>query len=220
MRNKVTLTRNEWILLPLLSLLGIGLGLIPALGLDVTEMIGFVTGALCVWLVVRQHMANWPIGLLNNLFFAFLFWRTRLFGEVGLQAVYFGLGIWGWWNWRFGSSDHDRLPITRIRPLEILGILIALPLATWAFREGLLATSGSAPFWDAFTTAISLTAQYLLCRKRLENWFFWIIADIIYVPLYFTRGLPVIAVLYFGFLILCILGLRSWIRDLKQSPVT
>jgi len=216
MNEPVKLKRTEWILLPLVSALAVGLGFVPTLGLDVTELIGFVTGAVCVWLVVRQHMANWPMGLLNNLFFAYLFWRSRLFGEVGLQAVYFSLGVWGWWNWRFGGDRRDRLPITRTRRIEWLLIIFWVPLGTWVLQHVLILVDGSAPFWDAFTTVISLTAQYLLCRKRLENWFFWILADIIYVPLYFSRGLPVISVLYAGFLVLCLVGLRAWARDVRE----
>jgi nicotinamide mononucleotide transporter len=74
---------------------------------------------------------------------------------------------------------------------------------------------GAAPFWDALTTVLSLAAQYLLSRKRFENWFLWIAADIIYVPLYFSRALPLIAVLYFVFLVMCIVGLMEWARHCR-----
>ena len=72
---------------------------------------------------------------------------------------------------------------------------------------------------DAVTTILSLVAQYLLCRKRIENWWFWIAADLIYVPLYLQRALPLTALLYAGFLVLCGLGLRAWRHSLRSAEV-
>jgi nicotinamide mononucleotide transporter len=79
----------------------------------------------------------------------------------------------------------------------------------------LLVVNGAAPFWDSFTTILSLAAQYLLCRKRLDNWYIWILADLIYVPLYLTRGLPLTAVLYGVFLVMCFFGIWEWNRTMQ-----
>lgn len=173
------------------------------------EAWGFATGGVCVWLVVREHVANWPIGLVNNVVFFVLFLRARLFADMGLQVVYFGLGLYGWWNWLHGDRG-TRLTIRSTTRREWTGLALALPAGIWALHEVLLALHGAAPFWDALTTALSLAAQFLLCRKRLENWFFWIAADAIYVPLYVARGLPLTALLYFVFLLMCLCGLRAW----------
>jgi nicotinamide mononucleotide transporter len=91
---------------------------------------------------------------------------------------------------------------------------VFLVLGTWVLREILQAVNGSAPLWDAVTTALSIAAQYLLCRKRIENWFFWIAADVIYVPLYLSKQLPLTALLYGGFLVLCVIGWRRWRKEL------
>ena len=84
-------------------------------------------------------------------------------------------------------------------------------------REVLLWVNDAAPLWDAMTTVLSLAAQYLLCRKRFENWWFWIAADVIYIPLYVNRQLPLTAVLYAVFLAMCLVGVREWSRSLKQG---
>ncbi|MGN6644705.1 MAG: nicotinamide mononucleotide transporter family protein, partial [Verrucomicrobiota bacterium] len=86
--------------------------------IGVAEAWGFVTGGICVWLVVREHMWNWPVGLANNLFFFVLFLRGRLYADMGLQIVYLGLGLYGWLNWSFGGKDHTALKITRTTKTE------------------------------------------------------------------------------------------------------
>jgi nicotinamide mononucleotide transporter len=204
----------------LAAVLGSGLLLAVATGwlpLPWTEVAGFVTGALCVWLVTRQHLGNWPLGLANNVFFFVLFLQTRLYADMGLQVVYFAMGVWGWWHWLRGGTDRTPLQISRTTPVEWLAIFLMVPLATAGLRKLLIHYQGSAPFWDSLTTILSLAAQYLLCRKRLENWWIWIVADLIYIPLYLSRGLVLTAVLYAVFLVLCLLGWYRWCMAAKSS---
>jgi nicotinamide mononucleotide transporter len=185
--------------------------------LPMTEVLGFVTGGVCVWLVVREHMWNWPVGLANNVFFFILFLRGRLFADMSLQIVYFGLGVFGWLNWLYGGKHRSELRVSRMTLADGLALGAFLPLATWGLREILIVVNGAAPFLDAFTTVLSLGAQYLLCRKRFENWYFWIAADVIYVPLYISRDLPLTAVLYAVFLVMCLIGVRQWRRNLAAA---
>ena len=185
--------------------------------ISVTEAWGFVTGGICVWLVVREHMWNWPIGLANNVFFFVLFLQGRLFADMGLQVVYLGLGVYGWWNWLLGGENKKVLKVSRTTRTEWLTLAAAIPIGTWGLRSILIAVNGAAPFWDALTTVLSLAAQYLLCRKRFENWFFWIAADVVYIPLYFNRQLPLTAVLYGVFLTMCLIGVREWSRSLRKG---
>lgn len=187
--------------------------------IGVAEAWGFVTGGVCVWLVVREHLWNWPIGLANNVLFFALFLRGRLFADMSLQVVYFGLGVYGWLNWWLGGLKRDVLPISSTLRAEWIVLAGAIPVCTWVLREILIAVQGAAPFWDAVTTVLSLAAQYLLCRKRFENWFFWIAADIIYIPLYLSRRLPLTAVLYAVFLVLCLVGVRAWSRSRRAGAV-
>jgi nicotinamide mononucleotide transporter len=191
-----------------------GVGWLP---LPTTEVLGFVTGGVCVWLVVREHMWNWPVGLANNVFFFILFLRGRLFADMSLQIVYFGLGVFGWLNWLYGGKDRSELRISRTAVAEWLALAALVPFSTWGLREILIVVNDAAPFLDALTTILSLGAQYLLCRKRLENWYFWIAADVIYIPLYISRELPLTAVLYGVFLVMCLVGLREWRRNLAVA---
>jgi nicotinamide mononucleotide transporter len=185
--------------------------------IGVAEAWGFVTGGICVWLVVREHLWNWPIGLANNIFFFILFLRGRLYADMSLQIVYLGLGVYGWLNWIFGGKNYTALTISRTTRSEWIALAAAIPICTWAMCEVLIAVNDAAPLWDALTTVLSLAAQYLLCRKRFENWWFWIAADVIYIPLYFSRKLPLTAILYAIFLTMCLVGVREWARSLKKG---
>lgn len=185
--------------------------------LSMTEALGFATGGTCVWLCVREHIWNWPLGLANNVVFFALFWHSRLYADMGLQAVYFAFGVYGWWNWLYGGQQHGALKVTRTSVGEGLALAALTPLATWGLWLVLVETHDAAPFLDSLTTVLSLVAQYLLCRKRLENWAVWIVVDAIYVPLYLSRHLHLTALLYAVFLVMCIYGLRAWLPG-RRAP--
>ncbi|MER6096139.1 nicotinamide riboside transporter PnuC [Streptomyces sp. NPDC001728] len=181
-----------------------------------TEVLGFGSGALCVWLVARQHLANWPIGIANNLFFVLLFTQAGLYADAGLQIVFIALAAYGWWTWTHGGGPgSDALPVRRTTRTEWTWLLAAGVVGTLALTLLLdRVTDSTVPFWDALTTALSLMATYGQCRKRLESWWLWIAADLVYVPLYAYKELYLTSLLYVGFMTLCVLGLRGWTKDL------
>jgi nicotinamide mononucleotide transporter len=167
-----------------------------------------------VWLVVRENVWNWPLGLLNSTFFFVLFFRSRLYADMALQAMFFALNAYGWWNWLHGGEKRGVLCISNTRPTEWIAYAAAIPAATLAMRELLLRVNDAAPLLDAFTATLSVAAQYMQTRKRIEHWWLWIAADLVYIPLYVTRQLPLTAILYGIFLLMCAAGLRDWQRTL------
>jgi nicotinamide mononucleotide transporter len=206
----IRVERGGYVVGTALSLALIGGSLTRRLPLDVTEVFGFVSGAWCVWLTVKQNIWNWPIGLLNNAFFLVLFVRAHLFADSSLQVVYLVLGVLGWYWWLRGGRGKTALPIMHTGPRTALALAIILAGATVALAVGLGRVHDAAPFWDALTTVLSLIAQYMLTRKLFENWALWISADVIYVGLYVAKGLPLTAVLYAIFLAMCVAGMRQW----------
>lgn len=136
---------------------------------------------------------------------------------MSLQGVYLVLGAFGWALWILGKRGEAVLPVTHIRPLEILGCALFLLISVPLMMRFLHLAGGAVPFWDALTTALSLSAQYLLSRKRLENWLVWIFADLIYVPLFISRELYLTAGLYGLFLILCVIGLFEWRASMSSA---
>jgi len=183
---------------------------------DFVETLGFVTGGLCVYLVIKQRILNFPIGIANNLFFLVLFSRSRLYGDAGLQIVYMLLAVHGWYWWLRGGENRTRLAVGQATLRQMLLTLGVLLLGTVGMTFLLRAVNGSAPVLDALTTVLSLVAQYLLNCKLVENWYFWIIADAIYIYLYVSRGLTLTAALYFIFLCMCVAGFLNWRRSLAD----
>jgi len=178
----------------------------------------FVTGVICVWLVVRQSIWNFPLGLLNVAAYAWIFYEYRLYADSGLQVVYFGLNLAGWYLWLFGGENRTELQVQRTsrRELALIGLCIAAATGFLWWLLGKL--GGAAKFWDALTTSISLSAQWLQSRKKLECWHLWILADVIYVPLYISRGLNLTALLYGVFLCMAVMGLLAWQKSVKTWP--
>ena len=191
------------------------------LPLDRTEVLAFVTGAWSVWLAARNNVWTWPIGVLNSAFFVVLFWDARLFFDMGLNVFYVLSGLWGWWVWAFGAERRTPQPICSVGRREgglVLMAVLGLSLGMW---QGGLFIDDAAPLLDALTTALSIGAQWLLMRRLLDNWYLWIAADVIYIPLYAYKGLPLTAVLYVIFLLMCLRGLAEWraILQRRRSPL-
>lgn len=184
---------------------------------SVAELLGFVTGSVCVWLTVLARISNFPVGVANSAFFLVLFLSARLYADSGLQAVYIVLGFAGWWQWLRGGADRTRLVVARSGCRLLAACAAFVVLATWGLTLLLGWAHDIAPFWDALTTALSLAAQFLLNLKRIENWAFWMAADIIYVPLYAVKRLDLTAIVYVLFLTLCVLGARAWWKALRAE---
>ena len=182
------------------------------------EVAGFVTGALCVWLVVRQNVWTFPVGIANNVFFIVLFVQAGLYADAGLQVVYIGLGGLGWYWWLRGGPRRTRLVVRRTPrgawPALVAGVAVVTALLTWALTTWTDSTVAPA---DALTTAMSLAAQLMLNRKWIGSWWVWITVDVLYVGLYASKGLYLTAVLYLLFIGLCVRGLVEWRAALRDA---
>ncbi|MEU7428178.1 nicotinamide riboside transporter PnuC [Streptomyces sp. NPDC040750] len=181
------------------------------------ELLGFATGAVCVWLCVRVSVWNFPVGIANNLFFLVLFWSARLYADAWLQVVYVVLAAYGWLIWLRGGERRSRRRMGHASASTLLVLSALVIPATWGLTVLLTRAHDIAPFWDALTTALSLAAQWLLNCKQIENWWFWIVADLVYIPLYFVKALDLTGIVYLLFLVMCLTGWRSWRRDLAAA---
>jgi nicotinamide mononucleotide transporter len=175
------------------------------------DALGFVTGLLCVWLTAKANICNFPMGILNSLILGVVFLEQRLFADSALQLVFILLSIQGWFQWSARKQDQQiQFRSTSLKEQMVLtGVALVLTLLIWM---ALVQLRGSAPPLDALITALSLCAQWQLNRRQVSSWIWWIAVDLISVPLYWSRGLYLIAGLNVIFLAICVHGLQNWRR--------
>lgn len=184
------------------------------------EIFGFVFGALCVWLLVRRNIWNFPVGMVNYVFFIILFVNSGLYADAGLQVVYFVLACLGWYWWLRGGEQKDGVAFSDPTPLQLVGCCVAILIIAAIIRWVLhMYTDSDVAGLDALTTAMSLVAQFMLSRKWIANWWLWIAVDVIYMPLYAYKGLWLTAILYGVFLIMCIMGLSEWRKARAEAEL-
>ena len=182
------------------------------------EVWGFITGAGCVWLQVKENVWNWPIGIANNILYVIVFWKAGLFADCGLQIIYVIISVYGWWAWLRGGEQHTHLRVSRTTRTYALWIVSATVAATFAIAWLLKTqTSSTVPWGDSVTASLSLAATYMLSRKMLENWAVWNIANVIYIGLYIYKSLYLTAFLYAIFFAMCVAGHIRWSKELKQA---
>lgn len=174
------------------------------------ELLGFLTGAICVYLVVRANVHNFWTGILNSALFLVLFATARLWADASLQVVYIVLGFFGWWQWLHGGQNRTALRVGRASAQMLLACVAFVGLGTLVLTPVLREAHDIAPFLDALTTSVSLAAQFLLNAKKIQNWLFWIVADAVYIPLYFVKHLNLTGIVYVAFLGLAISGAIQW----------
>lgn len=190
---------------------------LQVISFSITEDLGFITGALTVWLTVVENIWNFPIGIANDVFFFILFLQASLFADMGLQVLYILLGFQGWYLWLRGGQNQTALKVSRVSWRELLILALITIVATVGMTLYLQSVQDSAPFWDALTTVLSIIAQYMLNKKFIENWYIWMLADLIYIPLYAYEHLYLTGVVYILFLLMCVLGVRAWQQSRRKA---
>lgn len=189
--------------------------------ISLIEGFGVITGALCVYLAAKENILNWPISILSVVTYIYIFYNSKLYGDTILQFYFLFTAVYGWYYWTFGvksSTLKSARPVTRLSQKHWFVILFLL--VSLSFLAGYLLdrfTDTDVPFIDAFCTITSFIAQYLMTRKKLENWLIWIFIDIIYIPLYIHKELFATAALCFIFTIIAIKGYIDWKRSYLKT---
>jgi len=201
-------------------------GVEPALGawwagVTWTEVLGTVTGLLCVWLYGRESLWAWPLAIVNALAFMVTFFEARLYADVVLQVVFFTLSVIGWYKWLRGGPEQSRLQVSSGLPvrrgLALVGSVAAIGAGSGYYFAHY--TNAALPYWDASILGLSLGAQWLLNRKQLENWYVWILVDVVAVGVYCYRGLVLTSLLYVVFFGLAVRGAVSWRRAVRRAEM-
>lgn len=187
---------------------------------DLLEWIGFLSGVLCVWWVVKERIANWPMGIVNCLAWLILLWINAIYLNALLQLVYIAISIYGWWHWLWGGGARDSLPVRFATSAERLRAASVVAVGTVAGARLMVLAGDAAPVWDALTTITSIVAIYWQARKIYESWILWLSVDIIYFALYGSKDLWLTALTQVAFGAMCVVGLRDWRRSMQRETAT
>ena len=189
----------------------------------VTEAVAVFFGFASVWYSKKNKIAVFPTGMISTALFVYLLWKAHLWGDMLINAYYFAMSIYGWYFW---TRKNDQKVVHRISKtqtaewrtalgLGIAAILFILTIYTLTDRW----TSWVA-YVDSFTTALFFVGMWLMAKRKIENWIFWIIGDVISVPLYFYKGLSLTSFQFLLFTALAVWGYRSWKKIIDNSQLT
>ena len=187
------------------------------------ELIAVFFGLLSVWFSKNNNVLVYPTGIINTSIFVYLLVKWELLGDMIINVYYFLMSIYGWYYWTRKSNNAGYTPITRMHSTDIKIILIII-ISSLLFVSYLYSFfekwSGFVSYVDIITTAIFFAGMWLMARRKIESWFFWILGDIISVPLYFVKGLAFSSFQYLIFTFIAIAGYYKWksIYNNKKQP--
>lgn len=190
-------------------------GLVSALSaLSPWEALAVVFAIAYLVLASRQHIACWICALISTALYIVLFWDVSLFMESALNVYYLGMAVYGWHQWRRRDSGGGLLPISTWQSARHLAV-IASVFALTALSGTVLSvyTNAAWPYVDSFTTWGAVVTTWMVTRKVLENWIYWLVLDAICIPIYLERGLPLTAALFALYLVIVVMGYFSWQRQ-------
>ncbi|MDA3779505.1 MAG: nicotinamide riboside transporter PnuC [Bacteroidales bacterium] len=182
------------------------------------EVSGTIFGLLYILLSIKQNIWCWPLGLITSAIYIYVFFVTKFYADMGLQVYYLIVSVYGWFNWQHGGKSHkqDDLKVSFLS-LKLFFILLAATALFFVCIAYILInyTDSTIPYWDAFTTAASFVATWMLARKIIENWIFWIVIDFVSLGLYIYKGLYPTVVLFAVYTILAVVGYINWQKEIK-----
>lgn len=183
------------------------------------ELIAVICGFLCVFFTIRENIWCWPTGLVQVSLYVYVFFEAKLYSDVILHIIYIFMNIYGWYFWLHGGQRKQEAKVTALAERWLAGTVAGSAIAMLLLGYVMASrTDASFPYGDAFTTAFSLSAQWLMSRKKLESWHFWIAVDVVAIYIYAVKGLHLTAGLYAAFLIMAIIGLQKWKQSMQHNP--
>lgn len=186
--------------------------------MPVPEAIAALAALAYLVLAIRQNIWCWFFAAVSTALYVALFIGARLYMESLLNVFYFGMALYGWYAWHFGRGRKDGLPVTRW-PLQIHGAALAAIGAAAALVGSFLDryTDAAFPYADSATTIGAIWTTFLVARKVLENWWYWLVIDTVSIYLYWSRNLPLTALLFVLYVVLIPVGLVAWRRAYAEQ---
>lgn len=190
----------------------------PNLELNYYELFAVIFGFIAVYFNTRENVLGWPTGIVGVVLSGIVFFEARLYSDLALHVIYVILGFYGWYEWLYGGKNKSGLKVSTLAENWLVVLIISGALGTagigYFFANY---TDADLAYWDAFTTAYSLVGQYMLARKKIENWILWIIVDAVASGMYIYKELYLLALLYFLYLGLATYGYMNWKKSMAEA---
>jgi len=181
------------------------------------EGIAVFFGVASVYYSMKENIWVYPTGIISTLIYVWICLQVGLYADMGINAYYFSMSIYGWYIWSRPTNEGKALPVTWLNRKGIVeSVLLFLVSYTVLAFVLLHFTDSDVPFIDSFTTASAFVGMYLMAKKKVENWIAWIITDLVSVPLYFYKGLILTSFQFLFFTVLAVMGLIAWIRSARK----
>lgn len=180
--------------------------------MNIIEIIAVIFSLLSVVFAVKNNILTWPTAIIGVTFYSIFFYENHIWGNMFLQIPFFIQAIYGWSKW-------DVIKNTKVEWLEKHDrniLAISSFLLTTLITSVLIMTGDKSPYFDGITTSFSLIAMTLLAKRKIDNWFYWIIADVLFIIFFLNEEQYLSSITYFVFLILAITGLKQWNMSLKE----
>jgi len=182
------------------------------------EILVFIFSIIYVWLAAYQNNWCWLAAIISVLLYTYVCFTAKLYSEMGLQVFYFIMSFYGWWQWSKHTTQNQKLNISVLKTKKHL-ILTALGLLLTILLNFIMKTFTDAALTlpDAFVTAFSLIATFMVAKKILENWVWWIVIDSLAIYVHVNRSLYLLAFLYFIYVIIAVIGFINWKKEYSQQ---
>lgn len=197
--------------------------------LSYIELVGTLLYLWSVWLITRQRILTWPVGIASVLLYMALFYQIQLYSDALEQIYYLVASGYGWWLWQRQSQRDGQGFKPYVSAPRTLALVLLLTLALSLALGGLMSRidqiapaffpQPAFPYLDALTTIMSFSAMWLMAQKRLESWAYWIVVDIIGIGLYYAQGVRFLSLLYVILLVMAVNGLLGWLRSARVALV-
>jgi nicotinamide mononucleotide transporter len=181
------------------------------------ELTAVVFAIAYLVLAVRENILCWYAAGISTLIFLFIFWDVKLYMESGLQVYYLAMAVYGWYQWRLVNDNSEGLQVSMWSMRQHLIALLLIALLT--FISGYLLNSGTdaqLPYLDSFTTWGSVVTTFMVARKVLENWIYWLVIDSVSIYLYIDRELYFTSMLFAVYIVIIFFGWFSWSKSYQQ----
>ncbi len=175
------------------------------------EIIAVILGIINIVLIIRRSVWNFPVAIVMVALYFVIFRDAQLYSDAGLQVFFAVVNLYGWWGWHRNKADAGEVVVRRLATIGYILWIAGSVAAIWAWGAFMGSyTQTSYPYWDASVAMLSVAGQILMTRRFVENWHWWIVVNLISIPLYVTKELYLTAGLYGVFLVLAIAGLVNW----------